>query len=825
MEKRKYIKRFLCLLTCFVCMACILPFVFKEEARADKVKTYDIDKDELPYSEDEIFEQLFNINNVIEIKVDMSNDQLNLMEKDYEKYNNKGSKSPIYRKADLYITIHNKKDGSVNCYKITEVGVRPKGNTTRSDFYSSKKGIYKLLHMKVDFQETFENKDDKNYYSGDSLHDWTNDDKGKKARKKRTFAGMEKLEMKWNINDDQTFIRDYYTNEFFRANGVLAAHSNLSSIDLGGEHMGVYTIYEPIDKTFIKRYVDKEDQGGDLYKCGWVNGKKPAFLVDSSIGLENEDKCEFYNYDKKTNKDEDHRALVSMISVLNKKSVTKSDVSSVIDMDYFLKFAAASYFTGNPDDMRNNYNNYYVYFKKSDNKAIFIPYDNDRTFGVTNGWNPTGDGCTNVNPYSTDAVGLKEVQENPVYIYTVDKGGYYVSEYAEELKKVAGSRYLVTATFNSIYNKAMNNYSAYTKPGKKFENASGYKFSFSNTATNGNLTFAAYLSAITKTFNKYKDPNSAVNQDGYYVVGTMNDWNPNTGFLMKKKSDGTYTYTFSRIKGDVYRFKVVKNAPEEGWQTGNNWGSANGDAINSQGRNWEYESLTINFNPTTKVITSSAVNKSCLKSKNGAHSYKTIVTKASTTKNGKSVRKCSCCGKVSSTTTIYKASNVSLAASSFVYNGKSIDVGLKVKDSAGKTIAKSNYTVSYPTGRKAYGKHTVVIKFKNKYSGKRTLSFVIRPPKSSYSKFVKGRNKLIVTYRKPAIAVSGYQLQLCTDNTFASSKTKNIKVAGNKVFTKTFSSLKSNTKYYLRIRTYRNLSNGKRVYSVWSTAQSVSTLK
>ena len=828
MEKKKFIKRFLCLLTCLVCMACILPFLLREEASADSVKTYDIDKDELPYSEDEIFEQLFSIDNVIEINVDMKNDQLALMEKDYEKYKNMDSKSPIYRKADLYITIHNKKDGSVNCYKITEVGVRPKGNTTRSDFYSTKKGIYKLLHMKVDFQETFTDTD---YYSGSSLHDWTNDDKGKKARKKRTFAGMEKLEMKWNLMDDQTYIRDYYTNEFFRANGILAAHTNLGSVDLGGVHMGVYTIYEPIDKIFIEKYLDEADQGGDLYKCGWDGWQGADFSEYVSIGIEDEDECEFYNYDKKTNKKEtdgkiDHSAIKNMIKVLNQDTVTKNDVSSVIDMDYFVKYAAVAYFTGNPDDMRNNFNNYYVYFKKSDNKAIFIPYDNDRTFGITNGWNPTGNGNTTVNPYSKKAVGYGSAQPNPVFIYTVDKDGYFVNEYAKSLEKVAGNRYLTNATFNSVFNKAKANYSSLCKPGKSFENASGYKFSFNNTATNGNMTFAAFLSAITKTFNTYKDPNGAANQDAYYVVGTMNDWNTNTGKKMSKKSDGTYSYTFARIKGDYYKFKVVKNAPDEGWQTGNNWGDEDGeDAYNLQGLGWEYESLTVIFNPKTGVVTSVAKNKSCPKSSNGVHSYKTVVTKATATTHGKIERKCQHCGKVTSTTSIRKASNISIAADSFVYTGKDINVGLKAKNSSGNVISTANYTVSYPTGRKSYGKHTVVIKFKNNYKGSRTLSFVIRPPKSSYSKFVKSRNKLEVTYRKPSIAVSGYQLQLCSDTTFAGSKTKTINVAGNRVFTKTFSSLKSNTKYYLRIRTYRNLSNGKRVYSVWSTAQSVSTLK
>ena len=45
-------------------------------------------------------------------------------------------------------------------------------------------------------------------------------------------------------------------------------------------------------------------------------------------------------------------------------------ISSVVDMDYFVKYEAVSYFVGDPDDARNNYNNHYVYFLPSSGNAL-----------------------------------------------------------------------------------------------------------------------------------------------------------------------------------------------------------------------------------------------------------------------------------------------------------------------------------------------------------------------------------------------------------------------------------------------------------------------
>lgn len=474
-----------------------------KEKKEDTDGIINIDEEKLPYTEEEIFDQLFDINNFIQINLDISNEELAKIQEDYEEYSEMGSKSPIYRKADLEIIIKTETDERT--YLIEDVGVRMKGNTSRTDFYNEEEGQYNLIHFKIDFQETF---DDKDYY--DKPIDWSKDEDGRKERKDRTFATLENIELRWNKCDDSTYIREYMAYEFYREMGLLAQHSNLASTDVAGVHQGVFMIYEPIDKVFIEKYVDEKDQGGDLYKAGWTwNG---ADLTNkSSVGIEDEDVPEFYNYDLKTNKKtSDLESMKNLIRKLGKSNISKEEIAELVDMDYFVKYEAVSYFVGDPDDARNNYNNHYVYFLKSSGKAIFIPCDLDRTFGITKSYNPSGDAMVSISPYSKRAMGTGgEQQRNPLYIKTVCRGGYYVDEYTKALEAAFSTKTFTFKKFEEIYNIAKRNYSSKVIPSKEFYNAEGRNYAFSlersegiNTDS-GNASVEEYLRLKKEYFLGY----------------------------------------------------------------------------------------------------------------------------------------------------------------------------------------------------------------------------------------------------------------------------------------------------------------------------------
>lgn len=450
-----------------------------------------------------IYNQLFDINNKITIKFEISDSEMQKLQADYKKY---GSNSSIYRKADkMIITIGN------NTYEIYEVGIRLKGNSSRVEpLVNGNINARNLVHFKISFKQTF---DDSIY--GSDAKVWSSE-AARKERKNRTFAGLEGFELKWNRNLDSTYTCNYYANQMFRDLLGYGQNTTLCNLNLGSFNYGVYTLYEPVDEKFIARYFPNE-QGGDLYKCGWSNiGATYTTSTLNSIGIEPDNSSTKYVYDLKTNKKtSNHASLKNLINKLN-SNPSASTFSSLVDVDRWTKFAAVSYFTGNPDDMRNNYNNHYVYFLAS-GKAVFIPYDYDRCLGVTRGCNPDGSGMTATNPFSEYAKLANQSQANPLFKYSVIRkdgsidGNYFSSQYKTQLANVANSKWLNYNTFYAAYQKFYANYASVAIPSSgvrayvqdRFDGSvngvhtSSLGFAESG---NGNMSVRTYFNSIITTY-------------------------------------------------------------------------------------------------------------------------------------------------------------------------------------------------------------------------------------------------------------------------------------------------------------------------------------
>ncbi len=389
-----------------------------------------------------LYDSLFDIESEIRISIDIPKEELAKIQKDYEHYESFHSKSPIYRMCTMTIEVNGEK------HTIEEVGIRMKGNTSRRSFYDiGSDTVYDLIHFKVSFTETFDNVE----YYGEDAKVWT-DEEARKERKDRTFASLDGLELKWNRDVDSTYIRDTYAYKMYRAFGVLAPNNTIGTLEVNGDNWGVYKIHEPVDKIFLKRYLDEEDLGGDLYKCAWAGRNNASYTrVNGLAGVEDEDKGKFYVYDLKTNKTTStHESLQNLVTVMKNNSNGKEEIEKVLDVDNWLRFMAVSYFLGMPDDLRNNYNNHYVYFKQSTGQAVFIAYDCEICLGLDS-WNPTGNYLTESNPYSGWAYGANQNQQNPLVKRIVSKGGLYTEEFKEILDKVVESKWMTFNNFDVMY--------------------------------------------------------------------------------------------------------------------------------------------------------------------------------------------------------------------------------------------------------------------------------------------------------------------------------------------------------------------------------------
>lgn len=556
---------------------------------------YVVGEDTLPYSDEEIYQQLFDPETKLQIDLDMSDKELQKLQEDYERYRNMGSKSPIYRLGNLTVTVTTDRD--TVSYLIKEVGARMKGNTSRTSFYNKEEGIYKYIHFKFDFQETF---DDEEYYGSDSKV-WETD-AARKERKNRTFATLEKLEMRWNKLYDSTYLKESYTYDIFRSEGVLAPQCNIGVLNWSGARMGIYTVQEPVDELFIQRNVPQADQGGDLYKLGWTNDGA-TFTNTDSIGAEDEDKSKFYIYDIKTNKKTTtHQDLITMIQTLNSGSLTKARFADVVDVDNFLRFAAVSYFIGNCDDLRNNYNNCYVYFLKSSGKAVFIPYDYDRCLGVNREWNPSGHSMTQDSPYGQGN------QRSPLFRYSVDNGGFYKDEYTQVLLEVAENPLLTPESFEARFNIAKALYADQVTPQRNLKNAEGRDFSFdlnrTGSASGGsNMSFKDYITAKMSCFRSYMGQSEVLpGSRDCYIRGDFNNWSIDGNYAMKEEGS-LLTYTL-RLRNSG-KFKVYDNqdgawmgAERVSEQTNVSWEADGHTNIVLPSGNWK-----ILYDPETRSIT------------------------------------------------------------------------------------------------------------------------------------------------------------------------------------------------------------------------------
>ncbi len=205
----------------------------------------------------------------------------------------------------------------------------------------------------------------------------------------------------------------------------------------------------------------------------------------------------------------------------------------------------------------------------------------------------------------------------------------------------------------------------------------------------------------------------------------------------------------------------------------------------------------------------------CKTTRTITHSYKTITTKATLSKNGSIIKKCTVCGKVASNTTIKYAKTFTLSATSYTYNGYVKTPKVVVKSASGKTLQKGiDYSVVYASGRKNVGTYKITVKMKGKYTGSKTLTFKINPPKTTISKLTAGTKSITAELTKKSTQTTGYQIQYSTSKTFSKAITKTI--SSYKTTKYTLKNLKVKKTYYVRVRTFKTVGKTK-YYSGWST--------
>ena len=153
------------------------------------------------------------------------------------------------------------------------------------------------------------------------------------------------------------------------------------------------------------------------------------------------------------------------------------------------------------------------------------------------------------------------------------------------------------------------------------------------------------------------------------------------------------------------------------------------------------------------------------------------------------------------------------------YTGKKITPTVKVVV-AGKTlINRTDYYVRY-SGNIKVGTAKVKITGKGNYKGTVNKTFKIIPRSTQITKITPHVKRISICWNKKKTQVTGYQIQFSTYSSFKNKKW--IRISSNAKGSRTIKGLKGRKKYFVRIRTYKEVKS-KRYYSKWSEAESTKT--
>jgi spore coat protein CotH len=260
----------------------------------------------------------------------------------------------------------------------------------------------------------------------------------------RTFHGMKKVHFN-NGWSDPTLIRDVISYEIFAEMGVPSPRASIVDLYLNDHHLGVYTMAEAVDASFLARYFS--DTTGNLYKpevaaarLDWREknaykdfamfemmppAQEPSedtsednTILQQNIGggrlmdilraLEDDDTAAEYRSENETTQgipmasmimarnmiqsvglktnqiDPDYTGLFKLLDVLNNESdaTFSQEIEKVLDVDETLRFLAVSAGIVHLDNYIGIGHNTYMY--EVNGKFTIIPWDLNMTFGTFN---------------------------------------------------------------------------------------------------------------------------------------------------------------------------------------------------------------------------------------------------------------------------------------------------------------------------------------------------------------------------------------------------------------------------------------------------------
>ena len=174
-------------------------------------------------------------------------------------------------------------------------------------------------------------------------------------------VGLRRLHLNNSVQDDSR-MNEYVASELFRAAGVPTPRVAWATVRINDRKLGLYVLKEAFETEFLKTYFGSAK--GNLYEGGFVRDIGRDMVKESGNGPD------------------DHSDVLALQAATLEKDHTNrwAKLQKLMDVELFANYAALSVMLADWDGYALNRNNYRLYFRPGDGRAVMMPHGMDQLF-------------------------------------------------------------------------------------------------------------------------------------------------------------------------------------------------------------------------------------------------------------------------------------------------------------------------------------------------------------------------------------------------------------------------------------------------------------
>lgn len=177
----------------------------------------------------------------------------------------------------------------------------------------------------------------------------------------RRLFGLRRLHLN-NSVQDPSYLNEYLASDLFRMAGVPTPRVAWATVRINDRNLGLYVLKEAFEKEFLRCSFGRAD--GNLYDGGFVQDIDHPLERESGSGPD------------------DHSDLKALFKAtrVDDRQQRWEQLQPLLDVDRFATYAALSVMLVDWDGYPLNRNNYRIYFRPDDGRAVFLPHGMDQLF-------------------------------------------------------------------------------------------------------------------------------------------------------------------------------------------------------------------------------------------------------------------------------------------------------------------------------------------------------------------------------------------------------------------------------------------------------------